>query len=649
MISINSNLSSLIVRSNLAASTNGLNQAIERMTTGYKINHAKDNAANYAISTSLASKLSSYSVAQDNVSMGLDMLTTAMDSLSLISDHLSRMRDLSEQAANGTYGASSLSAIQSEINARLAECVRIRTTTEYNGIKLYSDTASGPAFPVGPTTEPPAAKYDGFIEEVERLTEEEAIQQGYTVIKTADELQAMQNDLDGKYILMNDINLAGYDWDSIGTDSNSRNSFTGEFNGNGYKIKNLTINKPNENYQGFFGYTYGAIISNIGLENINITGSRDVGGLSGGGYTTSFINCYVTNGTIIGSKGETGGIIGDLQGGNIQNCYSTANIVGGGETGGIIGIAEYLDIINSYSTGNITNDGDYAGGLAGEVDQCTVDNCYATGNVNSTETDYLIGGLIGEVWYGTILNSYATGNVNGGTEVGGLAGEFAGSSTMQNCYSTGSVIGDEHVGGLLGLSQGEIHNSYTTSSIIGNDETTTGAFIGSTEDGFIDNCIYYSAVNSGLNAIGDNYGNLDLSGLIDGGILPSNPVSIKFQAGIHSDESSQILLELGFNFSLTLDVSTSDSARNALEQIDEVLAQISAKQTEYGAAYNRLESALESIGVSIDNLTSTQSTIRDADIAEESSQYIKMQILQQASATLLATVNQTPSIALQLL
>ena len=100
---------------------------------------------------------------------------------------------------------------------------------------------------------------------------------------------------------------------------------------------------------------------------------------------------------------------------------------------------------------------------------------------------------------------------------------------------------------------------------------------------------------------------------------------------------------------LQLDLSSTENAKNAITEIDKYLKQINEKQTEYGAAYNRLESALESIGVSIDNLTSTQSTIKDADITEESSEYIKMQILQQASATLLATANQTPSIALQLL
>ena len=64
---------------------------------------------------------------------------------------------------------------------------------------------------------------------------------------------------------------------------------------------------------------------------------------------------------------------------------------------------------------------------------------------------------------------------------------------------------------------------------------------------------------------------------------------------------------------------------------------------------NRLESALESISVNIENLTSSLSTIRDADIAEISSTYIQQQILQQAAATLMSTANQSPAIALQLI
>ena len=125
--------------------------------------------------------------------------------------------------------------------------------------------------------------------------------------------------------------------------------------------------------------------------------------------------------------------------------------------------------------------------------------------------------------------------------------------------------------------------------------------------------------------------------------------AVSFQSGIYSEAASQIIIDLEFDYSLSVDVSSSEAARNSLAAIDEVLAKISEKQTEYGSAYNRLENALESISVSIENLSSTQSTIRDADIAEVSSEYIRQQILQQASATLLATANQSPAIALQLI
>ena len=127
MLNINTNLSSLIVQSNLKTSTNQLNQAIERMTTGFKINHAKDNAANYSININLSTKISAYNIAEDNAMMGLDMVSTASSSLDGISNLLSRLRCLSIQAQNRTYGNSSLSALNSEAGALVSEISRIRT------------------------------------------------------------------------------------------------------------------------------------------------------------------------------------------------------------------------------------------------------------------------------------------------------------------------------------------------------------------------------------------------------------------------------------------------------------------------------------------------------------------------------------------
>ena len=544
---INTNLSCLIVQSNLKTSTNGLNIAIERMTTGFKINHAKDNAANYSINTNLSSQLSSYEVAQDNVSMGLDMVMTAMDSLELISSHLSRMRDLAELAANGTSGEGSLQAIQSEINVRSDEINRLVTNTEFNNLNLFEGEPE---------------EMGDFIARVDRLTEDEAIAQGYTIITTADELQAMQDNLSGKYILMNNIDLEGYDWTPVGT---TANPFLGEFNGNGYVISNLKIIKPDENDLGVFGYTGTSSISNLGLENIEINGKDHCGSLVGyGGGTVK--NCYSTN-AVISGRHIIGGLIGWDFTNSISFCYSNSDVSGNGYVGALLG--------ESYNS---------------------VDNCFAVGSVTSP---WLAGGLIGKC-YSKISNSYAAAKVSCNNDGGGLVGSAG--QDLGNCYW-------------------DIDESSQVTSACGTGVTTD-----------------------------------ELEALIETGILPSilEPENkyypTVFQTGIDSSSSSKISLNISFALTVPkINLSTSESARNSLEKIDELIKRVNAKQTEYGAAHNRLESALESIGVSIDNLTSTQSTIRDADIAEESSAYIRNQILQQAAMTLMATANQTPELALQLL
>lgn len=139
-ITINTNLSSLIVQRNLSSATTSLNNAIERMSTGYKINHAKDNAAGYSIAANWKTMLGSLDIASENASMGADMLKTAEENYSLITEHLQRVRDLTEQAANGTYGQDSLNAIKSEMTARLLEINRIASNSEFNGIKLMDGT-----------------------------------------------------------------------------------------------------------------------------------------------------------------------------------------------------------------------------------------------------------------------------------------------------------------------------------------------------------------------------------------------------------------------------------------------------------------------------------------------------------------------------
>ena len=107
-LTINTNMSSLIAQRSLQNATNAMNPSIERMTTGYKINHSKDNAAGFSIANIWETQLSSLDVAADNAATGMDLLTSAEQTYGLLTSHLQRIRDLTEQAANGTYGSASL-------------------------------------------------------------------------------------------------------------------------------------------------------------------------------------------------------------------------------------------------------------------------------------------------------------------------------------------------------------------------------------------------------------------------------------------------------------------------------------------------------------------------------------------------------------
>ena len=139
MISLRTNLTSLMVQKNLSLATRGLNTALEQMTTGYKLNHSKDNPANYAMMKQMETKIKAWEVASDNIEIGSNMLETAESNAELIGTHLTRIRDLCMQASNGTYGENSIRAIKSEIQARVDEIKRIKECAEFNDIKLFGE------------------------------------------------------------------------------------------------------------------------------------------------------------------------------------------------------------------------------------------------------------------------------------------------------------------------------------------------------------------------------------------------------------------------------------------------------------------------------------------------------------------------------
>jgi filamentous hemagglutinin family protein len=231
------------------------------------------------------------------------------------------------------------------------------------------------------------------------------------------------------YRLNNDIDATGTaNWNNgagfvpIG---NFSNSFKGNFDGQGYAVANMTINRLSQNYVGLFGQVENGSLSNIGVIGGNFVGAAYVGALVGSLLNSSVHNAHAT-GSTSGNEGGSdfvGGLVGvNYQGSSITKSFATGTVSGINNVGGLVGW--------NY----------------GQIDQA-----YASGNVNG---QFGVGGLAGLNDGGQIRNAYATGAVSGNTGVGGLIGNIQDGGQVRNTYASGAVTGSgSNIGGLIGSNE----------------------------------------------------------------------------------------------------------------------------------------------------------------------------------------------------
>ena len=249
-------------------------------------------------------------------------------------------------------------------------------------------------------------------------------------------LDNVRNYLSSYFILTDDLdsNSIGYTelasatahegkgWQPIAVND----TFIGSFDGQGYEICDLFINRPDESQVGLFGVLGDAgTIENVGV-NGNVTGQGNVGGLVG--------------------KNE----------GTVSNSYATGRVIGDNNVGGLVGQDfNGSTVTDSYATGNVTGDSN-VGGLVGWNKNGAVNNSFATGRVIGTSN---VGGLVGKNSAASSIaatsNSYATGPVIGDSNIGGLVGKNDNTGSVTDSYSIGSVTGSSNVGGLVGQGQPE--------------------------------------------------------------------------------------------------------------------------------------------------------------------------------------------------
>ncbi|MGI9887829.1 flagellin [Vibrio chagasii] len=148
-ITVNTNVSALVAQRNLSNANNMLNQSLERLASGSRINSAKDDAAGLQISNRLEAQMSGIDVAVRNANDGISIMQTAEGAMNETTNIMQRMRDLSLQASNGSNSQSERTAIQEEITALNDELNRIAETTSFGGKKLLNGSFGSTSFQIG--------------------------------------------------------------------------------------------------------------------------------------------------------------------------------------------------------------------------------------------------------------------------------------------------------------------------------------------------------------------------------------------------------------------------------------------------------------------------------------------------------------------
>ncbi len=292
----------------------------------------------------------------------------------------------------------------------------------------------------------------------------------FETVSTAQALKDMAhivNDMgetfEGKTVTQqNDIDLSTVcsatlgNWEPIGDYSTNTNLyFAGTFEGNGNTISNLYINASENDYQGLFGYTNHATVTNLIIESIKILGRYNIGSIIGVDADSSRIyNTHIRSGELIGS-GCVGGITG-ITNGNIIKCTNYSSV------------SSYSANVEEWAIGGISG-GSYS---LGKIEQCI--------NYGTIVGLKYIGGIVGVNWCYT-LNCYNVGTVK--------------SNNTQNCIYIAGIVGYQN------LENGKLENCYNIGKIEGNSNTDSiSEIIGGYEKGIVNNC-YYLDKNNNLKGI----------------------------------------------------------------------------------------------------------------------------------------------------
>ncbi|MEH3040319.1 MAG: flagellin [Sphingomonas paucimobilis] len=659
MTVIGSNIGSLRAANASSAANDALKASMERLSTGKRINSAKDDAAGLAIASRMTSQIKTMAVAARNANDGISMAQTAEGALGEVTNMLQRMKELAGQASNGTLGASERKSLQSEVSQLTAQINDISNKTNFNGINLLDGSVKSVSLQTGAQA--------GQTTSVS-LANTSATALGLNGYRV--EGQATTGRISAATVAAGDIQI------------NGKNAFSANLTAGTAETTAAAIN-TNTGQTGVSATAYntlsggpiasGGVTSSTGFSiavgggtAVNVTGAngqelvdkinRDVGGISAqldsegkivlsndtgktiviagadagkAGFTAGtyggFVALNSSNGQPIDIKRGTTGDATDLTALGLNETSSLDSVKGSAVGGTALAVTDDVKI-NGVSIG-ASNDASAASKAA--AINATSKDSGVTATATTTATVALDSAKI-------VAANELT--INGATVTLSNSDGIAGMS-MSDVVKN---INDAGISGLVASSD-EKGNLILTSST-GNDITLKDGAAG-TSAGLV------------LDMKGDDGG--ASTGAIATGLTLRGRVELKSDSGaeIRVEGSTASLAKVGLAaqggaesmVGGALNVTTQANASVAMTAIDKALDKISSIRGDLGAVQNRLQVTVNNLTTTSSNLQEARSRIEDTDFSAESTALAKAQILGQASTAMLAQANQSQQGVLKLL
>jgi len=649
---VNTNVMSLNAQRQLNKSQAAQNTSMERLSSGLRINSAKDDAAGLAISTGMESQTRGLNQAVRNANDGISMAQTAEGSMDEMTNILQRMRELGVQASNDTNSASNRASIQKEVDQLYSELDRISSVTSFNGVKLLDGSTKSTSLQIGAnsgetlsfsikavTTKDLNLNAVSGLGELNggRVNTTQAIAADQVTINGVAMSAQTATDATGLEAMIN----AKKGLTGVTADAYNVVKSTGGLDGK-LSAGDLTINGTSLAATGDLK----GLVDEINLKVAGVTAAI--------GENDSLVLSNTTGSSIVvaGAAAGKAGLTSDTYAGYVSlSSADGSEISMGVGSAGTASVLQAVGFNESTGSDNVTSD--------------VVDNTVLTGTITKTDGLKINGVALGDITGTSAADkAFAINALRDQTGVEASAKTEVKLSThfsvAANLVASSTTINGTQI---TNLSQATtldqavtIINAAGLAGVVASADNTTGKLVLTSQSGqdirinSLADGLDTVAQNSTIAGAGNYAGQIELTGQNGRDVVVTSDATTQTLQGAALAKLG--LTDQGGNETAVgrgLSMATAANAANSIERIDAALKQISDGRADLGAIQNRLTSTISNLSNVSQNLSAANSRIRDADFAAETSSMSKAQVLQQAGTAMLSQANASSQNVLSLL